>query len=772
MEEKSCWKGCGKIGFTSTWLCLPWLIASAAADPPQCPPDTTLVGQVPYDETGPWQVFVSNALFPGFDPLSGGIRLLEHFKGAGGPVQGLGWWGVSAVIDDHGQVIECPLEPGEFLIEFYAHDPVSGFPDFAAGPLFSEMVDAASGLLKADTGHVYATEQGGLALWYWQAELASVFSAFEGWISIQNADSCQFWWAASPGPAIGGDGLHLEEDQSVSPPERSLVAAELSFCLTTEAAGPWTGACCARDSAICRDTPADQCAGVFDVFHADLTCSQISCTAEAWACCSAGVCSMETLSDCIWAGGDWYRFYVCSTTDPAYDPDAFGPGQHNRKSCPPIEPLCPITCETPAAFGRGLSGGYHYISWDRPGDQRYVIDRYVGFSGAINRIKWWGLSCIIWDGPDCEFAEPAPFVIKFYNSTGSPAGPDWQNPVRIYDPVYAETGDPGYSWTKLPECGRINCYTVTLPTTYSPGTGTKWISIASKTEDCDFVWLPGPDGAGGQWFYDNGVCEPEPGSRHRSFCLNTNIHTGACCYEASGVCQEWQEQPACVEAGSTFYRSKTCAQIPEPGCFAHLGACCDRVAGECSITLGADCSGAGRVWLGSESVCDQCCVYTPPECQPEGEPDCFDGYVDVYDPGCDGATPVFLALEGGDIVCGAFGTFHENPDGSGAELRDSDWYQIEVVGVAVIRLNVRCENARPLGAVPGGPSGSAVRNRAVVGRRGGGVLRRPECLGGRGGRNVLRGDCAGRFLRRGVRDAVYGLAGGAAGRGVRNRQRP
>jgi hypothetical protein len=694
------------VGLIFICLCLPLINRPAAADPPQCPPDATLVGQTPYDETGPWQVFVSNALYPHFDP-SGGVRLLEHFAGVGGPIQGYGWFGVSQVTDDSGHLIECPLQPGEFLVEIYASHLCHPRPDYETGPLWSAVVSSGTGLSKTDTGHVYATEYGNLTLWYWEVDFAPAFSAFEGWIAVQNLDLCQFWWAA----AVGGDGKHFI--QYPAPGGAWSVDSDLAFCLVATDVGPFTGACCDISTGTCRSAEATTCLGTYDVWHGDRACSEISCSAEQWACCDPNWadCSMATLADCEAAShpccaNEWHRFYVCSTTDPLYDPTAFG-GQGNKQTCVQGGPVPePITCETVHAFGRDLSGGYLYRSWDRgPGDQKYVIDNYTGFSGAINRVHWWGNSTHLWDGPDCNFAQPSPFVIKFYQDTGS--GPAWSTSAHSAT-VTSFWRCGGYQWTGSPELGSIDFYAATLDPAYSPGTGQKWLSIASATADCDFIWAPGPDGTSGagQWFYDNGVCAAEPGYRHRSFCLYTFFPTGACCNEITGTCQNGQSQATCAAAGGTFYQSMTCAQI-SGGCYAHYGACCDHVNGNCTRTTSANCTGAGRVWLGADSVCAECCVYTPPDCVPEGEPECFDGYVDTYDSGCDGVTPVFRTLAAGDLVCAAFGTFHENPDGSGAELRDSDWYEFAVAAPAVVRLHVKCEDALPVAALyQPGPAGA------------------------------------------------------------------
>ena len=119
-------------------------------------------------------------------------------------------------------------------------------------------------------------------------------------------------------------------------------------------------------------------------------------------------------------------------------------------------------------------------------------------------MRWWGNSAHLWEGPPCEPPHEGPFVIKFYNSYDTtPVEPQWQTPAMTYDPVSAVVQNTYYSWTGSPELGYIYCYSVDLNPTYAPGTGVKWISIASKDVDCDFIWGPGAGGGVDVWIYDS-----------------------------------------------------------------------------------------------------------------------------------------------------------------------------------------------------------------------------------------------------------------------------
>jgi hypothetical protein len=66
-----------------------------------------------------------------------------------------------------------------------------------------------------------------------------------------------------------------------------------------------------------------------------------------------------------------------------------------------------------------------------------------------------------------------------------------------------------------------------------------------------------------------------------------------------------------------------------------------------------------------------CEVICPPEAIAEGEGDCYDEYVDVFNGGCNSEPDVFGSISCGEIVCGTSGTYMI----AGADNRDTDWYQ-------------------------------------------------------------------------------------------------
>src|SRR5439155_4058203 len=118
----------------------------------------------------------------------------------------------------------------------------------------------------------------------------------------------------------------------------------------------------------------------------------------------------------------------------------------------------------------------------------------------------------------------------------------------------------------------------------------------------------------------------------------------------------------------------TCAAL-NPPCGAPSGACCFELFG-CWTGSQSDCVAAGGTWQGPDSLCGHCpcTVSCPAGATAEGEPTCFDNYVDTFNAGCDAtpfhATSVFF----GDTICGVSGVF----TAAGQFAVDRDWYEIFV----------------------------------------------------------------------------------------------
>jgi len=86
----------------------------------------------------------------------------------------------------------------------------------------------------------------------------------------------------------------------------------------------------------------------------------------------------------------------------------------------------------------------------------------------------------------------------------------------------------------------------------------------------------------------------------------------------------------------------------------------------------------------------ECIVHCPDGAQYEGEPDCYDGYVDDYNGGCGGMPEAytFLDCSSGSIgVCGTGGVF----DFNGLSYRDTDWYMLTLDEPATVTLGIISE---------------------------------------------------------------------------------
>jgi hypothetical protein len=69
-----------------------------------------------------------------------------------------------------------------------------------------------------------------------------------------------------------------------------------------------------------------------------------------------------------------------------------------------------------------------------------------------------------------------------------------------------------------------------------------------------------------------------------------------------------------------------------------------------------------------------CNVVCPPNGIPEGEPNCYDDYVDNYNAGCNVGPPYnFQNVNCGDTICGTSGTYLV---GGSSNYRDTDWYRV------------------------------------------------------------------------------------------------
>jgi hypothetical protein len=68
----------------------------------------------------------------------------------------------------------------------------------------------------------------------------------------------------------------------------------------------------------------------------------------------------------------------------------------------------------------------------------------------------------------------------------------------------------------------------------------------------------------------------------------------------------------------------------------------------------------------------------------EGEPDCFPGYEDTYNGGCNSTPPVFQPIDCNMTICGTAGTWEPL-------MRDTDWFRYESPGDETLTFSATAE---------------------------------------------------------------------------------
>jgi hypothetical protein len=82
-----------------------------------------------------------------------------------------------------------------------------------------------------------------------------------------------------------------------------------------------------------------------------------------------------------------------------------------------------------------------------------------------------------------------------------------------------------------------------------------------------------------------------------------------------------------------------------------------------------------------------CEVECGPEAIDEGEPVCYDGYLDQYNGGCNSDPFAFQPLAEGTMICGTSGTFLVGE----YQYRDTDWYEITLTQICDLSWQVLAE---------------------------------------------------------------------------------
>jgi len=345
-------------------------------------------------------------------------------------------------------------------------------------------------------------------------------------------------------------------------------------------------------------------------------------------------------------------------------------------------------CPTGSLFGQDptpTTGSWTFANSEpdlgTSGDGYLVFENFSGVTDSICDIHFWGVQLSNVGGwHDCG-ENPVPFTITFYNDVGGI--PDTANPVCTY--VDTIPGIPtGELYAGAFEAKR---YETTLDPCCVITDG--WVSIAGGGDpECWFMWLS--SGETGQGFayqkwedgdsltvtdYDLSLCLTPSG-------IVPDI--GACCNDNNGQCIDSVliEQCPVGTPGVRWAANTLCADL-QPPCGTILGACCDD-QGNCTQTTQQDCPG---LWLSQTSCDPNPCPQPPPctlSCPPsgilEGEEDCYDGFVDTTNGGCNSTPPVFGTISIGDTICGTAGDYVTND----SLRRDTDWYELTITADAML----------------------------------------------------------------------------------------
>jgi hypothetical protein len=108
----------------------------------------------------------------------------------------------------------------------------------------------------------------------------------------------------------------------------------------------------------------------------------------------------------------------------------------------------------------------------------------------------------------------------------------------------------------------------------------------------------------------------------------------------------------------------------------------------------------GDYYLDISECPPPCVVECPPGSALEGEPSCYDDYVDATNGGCNSAPPVYTNIECNDgtaTVCGTTGTYLYQ----GAQYRDTDWYQFTLTTPTHVKYCINAETTTLIAILDG-----------------------------------------------------------------------
>jgi hypothetical protein len=105
-----------------------------------------------------------------------------------------------------------------------------------------------------------------------------------------------------------------------------------------------------------------------------------------------------------------------------------------------------------------------------------------------------------------------------------------------------------------------------------------------------------------------------------------------------------------------------------------VGRCCygpDPENLSCADVPRVICEALGGTWK-SSMTCELFPCNCPTGSTPEGEPECYDGYVDVTNGGCNADLQAFGTISCGETICGTSGYYETD----GSTWEDADWFEL------------------------------------------------------------------------------------------------
>jgi hypothetical protein len=392
--------------------------------------------------------------------------------------------------------------------------------------------------------------------------------------------------------------------------------------------------------------------------------SPIACNDDA--CGALGFQSLLT-SVSLTAGTTYYIVV------DGYDAASFG--SYTMTIAEAVPPFVPEPCPIDALFSQSADGDASLwtAGTSEAGTGFARLDDFAGVTAAIEGVSFYGLE-LFFDGAGfvaCPAADSGEFEITFYADAGGTPGA-----VVCTEIVTAIRTVAGGSYNGF----EVVRYDATLTTACGLTDG--WISIVGMGDPtCYFLWMSSGEAGNGSSLLDNsGVLEPD--DFDLNFCLlgSGSALLGSCCDGTAGGCVDDVLATDCTAPGSRFSLTP-CAQL-DPPCGS--GACCFSDGSECVIITEFACQSQGGTWLGDNTSCDDCpfVLVCPPNGLTDGEPDCFDGYVDTTNGGCnsDPNNPPATAINCGDTYCGTSGNYLPDPLDPETVFRDTDWYVYTATG--------------------------------------------------------------------------------------------